>query len=40
MEKGILVHPEELTLSWLDRMKDAGLNLLGLHPVGGRKAHR
>ena len=39
MEKGILVHPEELTLSWLDRMKDAGLNLLGLHPVGGRKAH-
>lgn len=39
IERGILVHPEELTLEWLDWMADAGLNTLGLHPVGGRRAH-
>lgn len=37
--RGILVHPEELTLPWLDRMADSGLNTLGLHPVGGKLAH-
>lgn len=39
IERGILVHPEELTLDWLDRMAAAQLNTLGLHPVGGPKAH-
>jgi len=38
-ERGILVHPEELTLDWLHRMAAAKLNTLGLHPVGGPKAH-
>ena len=37
--RGILVHPEELTLPWLDQMAAAGLNTLGLHPVGGKLAH-
>lgn len=37
--KGILVHPEDLTSGWIERMADAGLNTLGLHPVGGRNAH-
>lgn len=37
--RGILVHPEELTLSWLDEMQHAGLDTLGLHPVGGVLAH-
>ena len=36
--RGIIVHPEELTVSWLDRMAEAHLNTLGLHPVGGRRA--
>lgn len=36
--RGILVHPEELTPDWLDLMKENGLNALGLHPVGGRRA--
>lgn len=36
---GILVHPEELTSGWLHRMRRAGLNNLGLHPVGGKNAH-
>ena len=37
--RGIIVHPEDLTVGWLDRMHRAGLNTLGLHPVGGRLAH-
>ena len=36
--RGIIVHPEDLTTGWLDRMADAHLNTLGLHPVGGRRA--
>lgn len=37
-KRGILVHPEELTIKWLDWMQSARLNVLGLHPVGGRHA--
>ena len=37
--RGIIVHPEDLTLDWIERMADAGLNTLGLHPVGGQRAH-
>jgi len=37
--RGIIVHPEDLTLDWIERMEHAGLNTLGLHPVGGMKAH-
>lgn len=36
--RGIIVHPEDLTERWLDRMERAHLNTLGLHPVGGRRA--
>ncbi len=38
--RGIIVHPEELTLDWLDWMREAKLNTLGLHPVGGVQAHK
>lgn len=37
--RGIIVHPEDLTPDWIERMADAGLNTLGLHPVGGQRAH-
>ena len=37
--RGIIVHPEDLTFDWIDRMAEAGLDTLGLHPVGGVKAH-
>lgn len=32
---GAVIHPEEFSDTWLERMKQAGLNVLGLHPVGG-----
>lgn len=36
--RGIIVHPEELTAEWISKMADAGLDTLGLHPVGGGQA--
>lgn len=37
--RGILIHPEELDATWPERLQGAGLNVLGLHPVGGQAAH-
>lgn len=39
MKVSILIHPEELTEKWIDRMVEKGVDTLGLHPVGGEKAH-
>lgn len=38
--RGILVHPEELDMKWLEDIKKANINVLGIHPVGGRRAPR
>ena len=38
MKSEILIHPEELSRRWIDRMAEQGVTILGLHPVGGRKA--
>ncbi len=38
MKRGILIHPEELNKKWVDRIADSGLDVLGIHPVGGSKA--
>lgn len=37
--RGIIIHPEELDATWADRLQDARINVLGLHPVGGKNAH-
>ena len=37
--RGIIIHTEEFESTWLIRVRAAGLNTLGLHPVGGRNAH-
>jgi len=39
MKKSLLIHPEELTRKWVDRMKQVGCNILALHPTGGGNAH-
>lgn len=36
--RGLIIHPEELDASWPDRLCDAHINTLGLHPVGGINA--
>ena len=38
MHTSILIHPEELTEKWIDRLSYAGVTTLGLHPRGGRAA--
>lgn len=38
MKSEILVHTEELCRRWIDRMADLGVNILGLHPTGGKTA--
>ena len=39
MRKGLLIHPSELSVKWIDRLAEAGIGTLGLHPEGGRDAH-
>lgn len=38
MKTQLLIHPEELNCKWIDRMAALGIDVLGLHPVGGSKA--
>lgn len=38
MVTSLLVHPDEVSKTWIDRMADAGIMVLGIHPVGGKKA--
>ena len=40
MIKRLLIHPEELSKKWIDRMADAKVDVLGLHPIGGEESHR
>ena len=37
--RGILIHPQDICMKWPDRLADAGINVLGFHPVGGQEAH-
>lgn len=35
----LIIHPEELSRKWIDRIVTAGIPTLALHPVGGIKAN-
>lgn len=37
--RGIIIHPEEFEEYWIPRLRDARLNVLGIHPAGGKTAH-
>ena len=39
-KQGIIIHPEELTEQMLELLKNTNINVLGLHPAGGRNAAR
>ena len=39
LPRGLLVHPEELDETWINRLKGSDIRTVGLHPVGGKKAH-
>jgi len=38
MKSGMIIHPGELSRKWIDRLADAGINTLGIHPEGGKDA--
>ena len=38
MKKGLLIHPEELSVRWIEQAVSEGMDILGLHPVGGPAA--
>lgn len=38
MKTQLLIHPEELNDKWIDRAARLGVDVLGLHPVGGKAA--
>ena len=38
MVTSLLVHPDEVSKTWIDRMADSGISVLGIHPAGGKKA--
>lgn len=39
LPRGLLVHPDELGDTWISRLKGSDIGIVGLHPVGGKKAH-
>jgi hypothetical protein len=39
MAKFLIVHPEELSEKWIDRLMCLGVDTLGIHSVGGTQAH-
>ena len=38
MKNGMIIHPGELSKKWIDRLADAGVGVLGIHPEGGSGA--
>ena len=38
MKNGMIIHPGELSRKWIDRLADAGVGTLGIHPEGGKDA--
>lgn len=39
LPRGLLVHPDELGDLWVSRLKGSDIGIVGLHPVGGKKAN-
>lgn len=40
MKNGMIIHPGELSKKWIDRLADAGVSTLGIHPEGGSGASK
>lgn len=38
MNGSMIIHPEELSKKWIDRLANAGISTLGIHPGGGKSA--
>lgn len=40
IKSSMLIHPDELSRAWIDRVADAGIGAIGIHPCGGKHADR
>ena len=40
MKSALLIHLDEITKKWIDRMVNAGVCTLGIHPKGGIRAQK
>ena len=38
IKSSMLIHPDELSRKWIDRLADAGIEAIGIHPCGGKNA--
>ncbi len=38
MKSSMIIHPEELSNTWIDRLANVGITTLGIHPRGGKEA--
>lgn len=38
MHTSMLIHPDELSKKWIDRLANAGVTAIGIHPPGGKVA--
>ena len=38
MRNEMIIHPDEISKRWIDRLADAGVRVLGIHSVGGNDA--
>ena len=34
----MIIHPDELSRKWIDKLVQAGIGCIGIHPVGGKRA--
>lgn len=39
MKSSMIVHPDELSKAWIDKLVEAGVSAIGIHPVGGPLAY-
>lgn len=39
MGKFLIIHPDELSVKWIERLKALGVDTLGIHSIGGTRAH-
>ena len=40
IKSSMLIHPDELSKTWIDRLVNAGIEAVGIHPCGGKNADR
>ena len=38
MKKGVVIHPDELSVRWIQRAEKLGIDVIGIHPWGGKRA--